>query len=124
MGDYTGLRGNIKLKAEYVYHIDKMMADYQYTWKHFLPDFCNGFSNDSRSSFIPFGAICYLPWDVVDLRIEDDIMYFACTLKNYNGTIYNFINYVLPEIGIEWELEELFENDDEPTIHVKKTMST
>ena len=120
MGNYTGLRGNIKLKDEYIHHVKEMIENVDFNWSYFLPDRCNKFTYDSRSSFIPFGIICYIPWEETTVRVEKDTLYFACSLKNYNDTIYNFINYVLPEIGIEWELEELYEYDDKPTIHVKK----
>lgn len=71
MGMYTGLRGSIKFKPE----VASLMSiwfecDISGFWNYILKDFIENtdvklFLSKSRRSFIPFGAVCYMPsdWD-------------------------------------------------------------
>jgi hypothetical protein len=77
------------------------------------------FARKGRSDFIPKGALSYMPsdWDeVVNEWIDDTTYSFACSLKNYEQEIAAFIG-ILPEIADYWELEELYEESERPTIH-------
>jgi len=119
MGMYTGLRGTVNLKREYLSKI-KSLVSRDLSWMDILPECCSEFYTDSRASFIPFGIICYLDWDEVVCGVaEDGVFSFACSLKNYNNTIEKFLEYVLPEIAESYYLEEQYEEDEDLTIHTK-----
>ena len=115
MGDYTGLRGKIKIKKEMHDKINNLVHAQATDWGDILPSE-NVFLADWRNMFIPYGAICYMPddWNG-SVEYNNGILYFSCSLKNYNNTIEKFIEHVLPLIGDEWDLESLFECDDIPT---------
>lgn len=119
MGMYTGLRGKIQLKKEFVDKI-KLLLNREVEWEEILPEECSSFYNDSRASFIPFGVICYLDWDEVYADITDSGEFtFACSLKNYDNTIQKFLENVIPVIAENYYLEEQYEEDWKPTVHKK-----
>lgn len=130
MGMYTGLRGKVKLKTEveelmcyWLYADDTFCERYNYGMWSFIGNELDNtkvvnFADDSRSSFIPNGQVCYMPddWQNENNIELGDTWNFSCSLKNYNGTIQKFID-LLPEIALSWRLEELYEEDNIPTIH-------
>jgi hypothetical protein len=120
MGMYTGLRGTIVLKSEYTDRIEAALEeDGYFEWKDILPE-TNLYSDYSRNSFIPFGSVCYMPDDWYDqqgVELKEGVLHFCCSLKNYSGTISTFIKECLPEIANSWELEELYEEDNESTLY-------
>lgn len=115
MGNYTGLRGEIMIKPEFHDNF-KTSSVVDFEWDEIL-DENHPYLLDYRKNFIPFGSICYLDWDDVPVTFENGVLAFTCSLKNYNNTIDTFINTVLPIIGDAWYLEEMYEYDDESTIH-------
>lgn len=116
MGMYTGLRGTVVVKPEYVSKIAKLIVD-DVGWEDILPS-DNKYNNYSRNSFIPFGAVCYMPSDwEYKVDFKNNELTFCCSLKDYNSTIKQFLTHCLPEIAESWELEELHEEDSQPTIH-------
>ena len=114
MGMYTGLRGRVKLKSQEI--IDALI-DCDFNWKCvgdiLKNEIIKEYSGVIRCNMIPLGSICYIPWDKEN-TIENGIWTFSCSLKNYEGTIKNFIDNVLPEIAIAWDLESLYEECDTP----------
>lgn len=119
MGDYTGLRGKIKLKPEYEEKFQQELDSEEYfSWENILPEE-NEYHSYSRNTFIPFGMVCSLWWEGQPVKLEEGVLTFACSLKNYNDTIGVFIKDCLPLIADSWDLEELYEYDENPTKHVK-----
>jgi hypothetical protein len=131
MGMYTGLRGQVVLKKEvaelmktwYMSDIPSNIEEqYDYSvWKFVAVSLDNKhileFSEDFRAGFIPNGAVCYMPTDWENqLDFVGDTLFFCCSLKNYTGTIDQFID-LLPHIALQWDLEELYEEDSESTFH-------
>lgn len=132
MGMYTGLRGQVTLKPEVAklmgeWYDDDIISEavaehfewnvWNYVAKSLSNDKIAEFAQMSRSSFIPNGAVCYMPPDWEFQReIVQNVLYFCCSLKNYCGTIDAFIQ-LLPEIATAWDLEELYEEDTESTFH-------
>lgn len=120
MGDYTGLRGSIVLNEKYSQVFDMMIecenAPY-FKWDEILPA-GNEYLQDYRNSFIPFGDVCGISdWEyAVKYSREMHTLFFTCSLKNYDRTIESFLRNVLPEIAQSYDLEELYEYDDVPTI--------
>ncbi len=132
MGMYTGLRGNIVLKPEVAelmveWYDDDIISDEAAklfdwnVWNYVASNLSNekvaSFAQMSRSSFIPNGAVCYMPpdWEFQN-NIRHGVLYFCCSLKNYCGTIDKFIE-LLPEIATAWDLEELYEENTESIFH-------
>jgi len=122
MGMYTGLKGTIKIKEEVIENFSEFInGDLDIGWEGILPE-GHGWLNYRRNSFIPFGSLCYMPhsWEEVKMNLDKETreFTFACSLKNYEGEIRYFIENVLPIIGLSWELEELYEEDEEPVLHI------
>lgn len=130
MGDYTGLRGKVKLKAEVeelmIYWLcadDTFCEKYNYGMWSFIGNELDNikvinFADDGRSSQIPRGSICYMPddWQHENNIELGNTWNFCCSLKNYNGTIQKFID-LLPEIAVSWDLEERYEYWSESVFH-------
>ena len=132
MGMYTGLRGSIKFKPK----VDSLMSiwfqedfdgDISFFWDDVLRDFKENtdvkvFLSKCRRSFIPFGAVCYMPsnWDESGETkfLEIGVMSFTCSLKNYDSEIEAFIN-ILPHIADGWLLEKRYEECEESTFYIK-----
>lgn len=127
MGMYTGLRGFVKFKEEYVSDIQCYMKRGVEDWYdlrqiHSVVSF-RAFATDERSMFIPFGAVCYMPdeWGASRCAFEDDTMSFTCSLKNYDRTIEKFLA-CLPDIAYEWRLEKLYEEDSDITLFTSEVI--
>lgn len=131
MGMYTGLRGKVKLKPEVAELMEEWNSEerpsefseiYEHSvWIYIAVQLGNNkiltFSEDSRSDFIPYGRVCYMPDDwIADYEITGCMWEFCCSLKNYNGTIQAFIE-LLPEIAVAWDLEERYEEWYESVFH-------
>lgn len=134
MGMYTGLRGEITLRpavAELVREwydddivTDEIAKEFDFNvWEYighktYLSEVLD-FAKMSRSAFIPNGQVCYMPsdWEDFSTILKSDVLVFSCSLKNYNGEIGVFVEKVLPEIAISWDLEERYEEDSESTFH-------
>jgi hypothetical protein len=119
MGMYTGLKGAITFKPD----VAGVLKEWNFDWGelayYLRSDTIKTFSNKTRCHWIPKGALSYMPsdWDeVVNEWIDDTTYSFACSLKNYEQEIAAFIG-ILPEIADYWELEELYEESEQPTIH-------
>ena len=129
MGMYTGLRGTIIFNQEIATLIEEWndVVTGEDIWEYVynrteLPSVFGVFAKDTRSSFIPCGALCYMPDEWEELGgwcLDGSTMTFACSLKNYNGTIQKFLN-ALPCIATAWDLEELYEESEIPTAHKKE----
>lgn len=128
---YSGLRGTVKLKPEVAELMQEWMSDdrtsefskmYDHNiWTYIAIQTDNDnvldFSKDGRSDFIPYGQVCYMPDGWYNRNtLSCRTWMFCCSLKNYNGTIDTFIE-LLPEIATAWDLEELYEEDNLPSIH-------
>jgi hypothetical protein len=131
MGMYTGLRGQVVLKKEvaelmktwYMSDIPSNVEEqYDYSvWKFVGVNLDNKhileFSEDFRATLIPNGAVCYMPIDWENqLDFIEDTLFFCCSLKNYTGTIDKFVD-LLPHIALQWDLDELYEEDSESVFH-------
>jgi len=121
MGMYTGLRGTIVLKREY---LDKFSNELEsedgFCWENILPS-DNKFYNYNRNLFIPNGLVCWMPYDWDNFeegKLDGNSFTFCCSLKNHCGTIEVFLEHCLPLIADKWKLEELYEEDEVPTQHV------
>lgn len=129
---YTGLRGSVTFKKGVAELVDEWWqyyaCEYSNLW-HFLnakgwkyvPEFYV-FADDVRSSYIPFGAVCYMPddWEEHDSAMLDGAtLMFTCSLKNYTGTIQKFIE-CLPHIADSWDLESRYEEGE--SVFYKKEM--
>jgi len=101
MGMYTGLRFKGVVKKQFreeFAHIALMGC-----WEDSKDEKINNFSNTSRASFIPCGALCYMPEEWEDeeenptdgfertYNKEDGLWTFQCSLKNYDDTIEEFL---------------------------------
>ena len=115
---YTGLRGWIEVKEEHWF------ADGKVDWESMIGIIgpkTDEYANKPRSSFIPNGAVFYMEDDWVDRHkssLEEGILSFTCSLKNYDGEIDSFIE-ALPELATRWQLEERYEEDMFSKFHVK-----
>jgi hypothetical protein len=132
---YTGIRVAGKLKPDWVDEIKSMLQVEMASWKSNggsgLPDNQNNFWNISghpvlksfgdnvgRASFIPFGALSYMP---VDWESEADkafynreidsvgVWRFQCALKNYAREIDQWMSEVVPVIFETCEIEYYYE---------------
>lgn len=122
MGMYTGLRGKVVLKDNYVDKVGSQLGSEEgFYWENILPK-TNGFNNYSRNGLIPRGFVCSMPFSWGDgySKLNGNVFEFCCSLKNYSSTIEVFIEECLPEIALSWELEVLYEEDDEPIYHTKQ----
>lgn len=120
MGDYTGLRGSIVLNEKYSQVFDMMIECENaphFKWDEILPA-DNVFLKDHRNSFIPFGDVCGIADWEYDVKYSRELhtLFFTCSLKNCNDTIHSFMDNVIPEIADSYDLEDLYEDDDQPTI--------
>lgn len=120
MGMYTGLRGTIKFKKETIEVINAVGFDWKYIGLLLGNHEVVCFSKMSRSHWIPYGAVCYMPeeWGDGDVNFIGDVLKFTCSLKNYNGEIEEFIK-LLPQIALEWDLESLYEENTHSIKHTQ-----
>lgn len=111
MGMYTGVRCKVIIKPEYRDEIERLSKDH-YNWADSKIDFMKEYGQDYRATFIPLGALAYMPnsWEI-DGRATDDfersfnkeigLWTFQCSLKNYEHTIEHFFEDVLAKIAQE-----------------------
>jgi hypothetical protein len=117
MGMYTGLRCKCIVKKEFRPMIKSLMKDEVdglLSWKIVADaygyDFVKQYADYSRSSFIPFGSLVYMPdsWEVdnkatdgFERQFDEETGYWAfqCSLKNYDDTIEVFIDLILNNIA-------------------------
>lgn len=119
MGMYTGLRFKAVVKPEFTQMIERMMEE-RLDWDDLFvlyPQhlFLKEFSKFSRSSFIPYGSLAYMPdsWETDEkdwkLRNPTDgfdkkydkllrVWSFQCSLKNYESEIQAFFELIVPNI--------------------------
>jgi hypothetical protein len=130
MGMYTGLRCKCIVKEEFRPMIKSLMKDEVaglLSWKIVADaygyDFVKQYADYSRSSFIPFGSLAYMPdsWeadnkvtDGFERQFDEKTGYWAfqCSLKNYDDTIEAFFEMVLNNIAEKIiHLETYYEED-------------
>ena len=132
MGMYTGVRAKLVIKDEFVPMIQLMMEEsldwHEIQEKMDVPEEIKQYADCSRSSFIPRGALAYMPdeWeqepydeyhsgvptDGFDRKFDPEtkVWSFQCSLKNYDDTIEEFFKLVVPLITKEIiHLEEYYE---------------
>lgn len=120
MGMYTGIRFKGIIKEEYTEVIETMMGE-GLNWEELYVrypqyEFLNEFGKISRSHFIPYGSLAYMPetWesgeypneiptDGFDTKFDNNarVWSFQCSLKNYEDEIGLFFKIVLPVITEE-----------------------
>ncbi|HBJ1650878.1 TPA: hypothetical protein LA460_000097 [Clostridium botulinum] len=119
MGMYTGLRFKGVIKEKYREDIE-LMLEGENCWKDCKHEILKHYSKVSRSMFIPFGALAYMPncWEddkdgfEIYFNEETGLLCFQCSLKNYDSTIEIFLNNVASEIVEESiHIEVLYEED-------------
>ncbi|PTY93031.1 hypothetical protein [Heyndrickxia sporothermodurans] len=116
MGMYTGLRCKVVIKPEYREAM-KQLVDNEYEWSESDVDFFKEYGDVSRATFIPRGALAYMPgeWegppfgkfgdgvptDGFDRKFDPEtgLWTFQCSLKNYEDTIETFMENVLARIA-------------------------
>lgn len=119
MGMYTGFKAQVDVKPlyrpaiHYLHNISDEDWDavgnntWRAVWMKFPYDNFLKWSTFSRSCFIPFGCLAYMPKDFSNAENgesysrfdeEEGIWQFCCSLKNYNNEIQNFVDLVLKEI--------------------------
>ena len=109
MGMYTGLRFKGTVKKEFRDKFEDIAM--HGNWAESDDYMFHAFSDNSRASFIPRGALCYMPeeWEIESIdgryRIDADGFgrtydkesgrwTFQCSLKNYERTIEEFLDMV------------------------------
>jgi hypothetical protein len=119
MGMYTGLRCKVVIKPEYRDEI-KRMDELDYEWSESNIDFLKEYSTYSRATFIPCGALSYMPdeWEEStdfnrNFDFETGVWTFQCSLKNYDNTIEHFLHFILTKLISEIiHLEKYYETSD------------
>lgn len=116
MGMYTGLRCKVIIKPEFREEMQRLSENH-YEWSESNYDFMRKYGEDDRATFIPCGALAYMPssWeegpfggsgfggkatDGFERNFDPETGYwsFQCSLKNYEDTIENFMENVLTRI--------------------------
>lgn len=126
MGMYTGLRLKGIVKEEYrpvIY--DLMESDVIEDWSDLMQlfndlEFIGEFSTLSRSSFIPFGSLSYMPnsWEIgeegwiTEFDYDTGYWQFQCSLKNYDSEIQVFLDTVANIIMESIEYVEVHYEED------------
>ena len=123
MGMYTGLRFKGVVKKEFRNNFENIAMNG--AWEDSNDEVFKGFSKISRASFIPCGALSYMPdeWETEPFdeyrngkptdgfdrtyNRETGRWTFQCSLKNYNDTIENFLE-IVPYFIEEVEHAEVF----------------
>jgi|GEM_PF-1141135 len=139
MGMYTGLRFKGIIKQEYRDDINDLINNCS-EWEDLQCDIFKDFSKISRSSFIPFGGLSYMPdlWeedtglrdkygymitkdtDGFDRKFDKEtgLLTFQCSLKNYDDTIEYFLNNILVAICEKsYHIEEFYEESNISTMY-------
>lgn len=141
MGMYTGLRFKGIIKEEFREDIKTMLEEGE--WDNCESQVLRDYSQVSRSSFIPFGSLSYMPdcweeetgmkneygWDITKdtdgfnryFNEETGLLCFQCSLKNYDDTIEYFLEKVIPVICIKTiHIEYLYEESTISTMYELK----
>ena len=123
MGMYTGLRFKGIVKEEFRNEFENIALSGD--WEESENEVFKEFGNVSRASFIPCGALAYMPdeWETAPYNEygngvstdgfdrtydkETGRWTFQCSLKNYNNTIEEFFN-IVPYFIEEIEHAEVF----------------
>lgn len=123
MGMYTGLRFKGIVKEEFRNEFENIALSGD--WEESENKVFKEFGNVSRASFIPCGALAYMPdeWETAPYNEYGDGVptdgfdrtydketgrwTFQCSLKNYNNTIEEFFN-IVPYFIEEIEHAEVF----------------
>lgn len=125
---YTGFRADVVVRPEYRAAI-QMLHDDPLRWEAVASHVGDGlvkppgvaaWARVGRASFIPFGVVCYMPDDWGEQRSEFDPesgrWQFVCSLKNYDGEIGKFVEWVLVHIVDSVALcETLYETANAPS---------
>jgi hypothetical protein len=141
MGMYTGLRCKVIIKPEYREEFGLLHNKLGYEWAKSKFGFMREFGQLSRASFIPRGALSYMPdsWENVPKKANGDYDWmnatdtdgferqfntetgywaFQCSLKNYEDEIENFFENVLGNIAEEViHLEYYYEEWESSTFY-------
>ncbi|WP_346938229.1 hypothetical protein [uncultured Clostridium sp.] len=141
MGMYTGLRFKGIIKEEYRDDINTLINDKDcFKWGNLQHELFEKYDKVSRSSFIPFGDLSYMPdsWekdtgkrDEYGYKITKDtdgfdrkfdretgLLAFQCSLKDYDDTIEYFLNNILIAICEKaYHIEELYEENNISTMY-------
>lgn len=127
MGMYTGLMVSVTIKPEYRQAIAHLHEVQQ--WAMLPPGSLPGmklWQDVRRCNFIPWGALCYMPEDFGNrpAGIEDSfsefdpetgLWRFACSLKNYESEIEEFMNFLISlisHVDYAWSLYEEHGDDN------------
>lgn len=114
MGMYTGLRFKGIVKEEFRNEFENIALSGD--WEESENEVFKEFGNVSRASFIPCGALAYMPYewetspsDGFDRTYNKETgrWTFQCSLKNYNDTIEEFFK-IVPYFIQEIEHAEVF----------------
>ena len=101
MGMYTGLRFKGVVKKQFREEFEPIAL--KGCWEEAKDKKINNFANTSRASFIPCGALAYMPeeWEDTEEKPTDGfertynkesgVWTFQCSLKNYDDTIEIFL---------------------------------
>ena len=107
MGDYTGLRFKGIIKKQFREEFASIALNG--CWEDAKDKKINNFANCSRASFIPCGALNYMPdewekWEDENRKAtdgfertynkENGVWTFQCSLKDYENTIEEFLALV------------------------------
>ncbi|MED1125179.1 hypothetical protein [Bacillus atrophaeus] len=150
MGMYTGLRCKAIIKPEYREEM-KHIAEQEYEWSDSNLDFMKEYGKVSRATFIPRGALAYMPdkWegppfgrfgdgvptDGFGRNFDPDtgLWTFQCSLKNYDDTIEYFMDHVLSRISEkvihleyyyeEWDSGIMYDIEDGKVVELGKGVS-
>lgn len=126
MGDYTELRVRATIKHKYRDLVTELMDENNKCyWRELVARFpkfmwLRAWAHKvDCSMMIPFGGSSSFPNDpdwAHTWNPETGFWQFQCSLKNYEGTIENFLAHVLPELAeTVHEAYEHYEYDDEPS---------
>lgn len=123
---YTGLRARVKIKEKYRGDIQKLHDER--SWEDTNIPNIDGWLAFGRNRFIPFGITAYMPEEFDEPFEEREDEYgkvtggtkfdgewwtFSCALKNYEGEIQFFIEFIMSEIIEEVDYCESFYEEGE-----------
>ena len=120
MGMYTGLRFKGVVKPEFRDGFEQIALDGE--WDSF--EQFKILAQDDRSSFIPMGALSYMPleWDndgefERSWNSDTGEWIFQCSLKNYDDTIRKFIDLCPKFLESVEHCEYFYEESDRSTFY-------
>lgn len=99
MGMYTGIRFRGYVKKEYRNKFENIALKGQWVESD-IPQFKKFGQDVWRSSFIPCGALMYMPWEREEKEYkksfnkETGLWVFQCSLKNYENEINTFFDLI------------------------------